>query len=82
MTTKMKNTPSQSINGILVILSIFNAKVRYSYLFVHDGIKNIPRAERTLDKYWKGIVKGIRWAPFSASRKRKDRKVSICFGSN
>jgi hypothetical protein len=37
----------------------------YSYLFVHEEIKGIPRAERTLDQYWKGTVKGIRQAPYS-----------------
>jgi len=65
-----------------VISSMFNAEVLYSYLFVHDGIKNIPKAECTLDKYWKGIVKGIRKVPFSASKKQKHSIVSICFRSN
>jgi hypothetical protein len=50
----------------LVNLPVVNADfMMYSYLFVHEEIKSIPRAERTLDQYWKGTVKGIRRAPYS-----------------
>lgn len=55
----------------LVTFPVVNTKFMYSYLFVHDEIKMIPKAERIRDKYWKGIVKEIRQAPHSASRKSK-----------
>lgn len=44
-------------------------KLHCSYLFVHDGINDIPGPDRTLNMYWKGIVKGIRKA--NVGRKTK-----------
>jgi hypothetical protein len=55
----------------VVALYLFNIKVMYSYLFLHEGIKKIPRAERTMDSYWKGIIKGIRQVPSSSHKKSK-----------
>jgi len=55
----------------LVTLPVVNAEFMYSYLFVHDEIKRMPKEERTRDKYWKGMVKEIRQAPHSASTKSK-----------
>jgi hypothetical protein len=73
--SKIKNISLKLIAGMsqLVILPLFNAEVLFSYLFVHDGITNVPRAERILDKYWKGMVKCIRRAPVS----KKSKVVSL-----
>jgi hypothetical protein len=54
-----------------VKLHLFIAEVMHSYLFLHEGIKEIPIAERTMDSYWKGIITGIRQVPSSSHKKSK-----------